>query len=175
MTFAGNHWKVADTAASATQRLPRFMGQAFMEWRQSGRKGRAGGRGCHGEQPDPGSEESASPVNAANVSAETCGRCHASARIAKLYDLPADRVPSYADSYHGLALKGGKLTAANCASVPRRAQHLSPVTALDGEQRHLGKTCGPVPQGGGGGALLPLARARADQRRPQSSVVKWIR
>ena len=36
--------------------------------------------------------------------------------MAQLYDLPADRVPSYADSYHGLALKGGKLTAANCAS-----------------------------------------------------------
>jgi hypothetical protein len=45
----------------------------------------------------------ASALNAANVSAQPCGRFHADARLRRLYELPADRVPSYADSYHGLA------------------------------------------------------------------------
>jgi len=73
---------------------------------------------CHGEHLilDP-KEIAASPVNAANVSAETCGRLpRERADRQACMILPADRVPSYADSYHGLALKGGKLTAANCAS-----------------------------------------------------------
>ena len=56
------------------------------------------------------------PLNAANISEETCGRCHNDPRLALRNNLPMNRVPSYADSYHGLAVKSGKLTAANCAS-----------------------------------------------------------
>ena len=57
-----------------------------------------------------------SPLNAENVSSQTCGRCHGDPRLAVRYDLPVDRLTSYADSYHGLALTEGKVTAANCAS-----------------------------------------------------------
>jgi cytochrome b subunit of formate dehydrogenase len=103
---------------------------------------------CHGEHLILEPKNPSSPVNVANVSSETCGRCHGSARMARLYDLPADRVPSYADSYHGLALKGGKLTAANCASchgvhnIFKSADARSTVNAAN-----LPKTCGQCHQG----------------------------
>jgi hypothetical protein len=55
-------------------------------------------------------------VNASRVSMATCGRCHSDERLALRYNLPADKVPSYADSYHGLASRGGSQSVANCAS-----------------------------------------------------------
>ena len=57
-------------------------------------------------------------------------------------------MPSYADSYHGLAIKGGKLTAANCASchgvhnIFRSTDPRSTVNAAN-----LGKTCGQCHKG----------------------------
>jgi cytochrome b subunit of formate dehydrogenase len=90
----------------------------------------------------------ASPVSVANVSVETCGRCHGDARLALRHDLPADRVPSYADSYHGLAFREGSLRAANCASchgvhnIFRSNDPRSTVNAAN-----LRKTCGKCHQG----------------------------
>jgi hypothetical protein len=45
-----------------------------------------------------------------------CGRCHNDKRLALRYNLPTDRIPSYANSYHGLAARGGSQSVANCAS-----------------------------------------------------------
>jgi len=50
------------------------------------------------------------------VAAEVCGRCHGSARMNAKFDLPANRVSTFQDSYHGMAAKMGSTTAANCAS-----------------------------------------------------------
>ena len=57
-----------------------------------------------------------STVNPARLSLLTCGRCHADARLAARYNLPADKVPTFADSFHGLAARGGSQTVANCSS-----------------------------------------------------------
>jgi len=131
---------------------------------------------CHGEHLILEPNNPSSPVNAANVSAETCGRCHGSARMARLYDLPADRVPSYADSYHGLALKGGKLTAANCASchgvhnIFKSADARSTVSAAN-----LPKTCGQCHQGADRAdySIGPIHVQTGTG--PNHPVVKWIR
>jgi formate dehydrogenase gamma subunit len=71
---------------------------------------------CHGEHLILGPKEAGSLVNPARISTVTCGRCHSDERLAVRYNLPNDRVPSYADSYHGLAQRGGSQTVANCAS-----------------------------------------------------------
>jgi len=87
--------------------------------------GQAAGRGvagapvctnCHGEHAILAPSEPKSLVNPARVSSMTCGRCHADERLAERYNLPLDKVPDYADSYHGLAARGGAQTVANCAS-----------------------------------------------------------
>ena len=55
-------------------------------------------------------------MSPARVSIVTCGRCHGNTTLAAPYNLRADRVPTFADSYHGLAAREGSQTVANCAS-----------------------------------------------------------
>jgi hypothetical protein len=50
------------------------------------------------------------------ISADVCSRCHASERLNTKYNLPADRVRTFFDSYHGLASSYGSTLAATCAS-----------------------------------------------------------
>lgn len=71
---------------------------------------------CHGEHAILGHEDPSSPVFAANIAPETCGRCHGSIRLSRKYGMEREVVQSFADSFHGLALRAGQLTAANCAS-----------------------------------------------------------
>jgi len=172
-----NHWKVSETCAECHQEIAKVYTESVHGVAvKAGVKDAPACVDCHGEHLILDPKNPASPVYAANVSAETCGRCHSSTRMAQLYDLPADRVPSYADSYHGLALKGGKLTAANCASchgvhnIFKSADARSTVSAAS-----LPKTCGQC-------------HAGADQARytigpihvqtgagPNHPIVKWIR
>ena len=47
---------------------------------------------------------------------DVCSRCHASLNLDSRYNLPADRVSTYVESYHGLAAQYGSTVVANCAS-----------------------------------------------------------
>lgn len=71
---------------------------------------------CHGEHEVRGPEDPASPVHPLRVSAETCERCHGSELISERYGIAEARVKTFEDSYHGLAVRGGQVSAANCAS-----------------------------------------------------------
>ena len=74
---------------------------------------------------------------------ETCAQCHAARRIITQYQLPPDVFSTYVQSFHGLALKGGNSTVANCASchgvhdILPSSDPLSSVNPAD-----LPKTCG---------------------------------
>jgi len=144
-----NHWRVPETCGTCHNEIARTYQQSVHgEAVRIGVKDAPVCVDCHGEHLILEPKNPHSPVNAAHVSAETCGRCHSSTRIAKLYDLPADRVPSYAESYHGLALKGGKLTAANCASchgVHNIFKSADPRSTVN--TANLARTCGQCHQG----------------------------
>lgn len=71
---------------------------------------------CHGEHEVRAPEDPASPVHPLRVSSQTCERCHGSELISKRYGIAEARVKTFEDSYHGLAVKGGQVSAANCAS-----------------------------------------------------------
>ena len=144
-----NHWKVPETCAQCHKEIARQFNESV-----HGQAVKTGVRDapvctdCHGEHLIMDPTNRSSPLNAANISAETCGRCHGDPRLALRYDLPADRLPSYAGSYHGLAVEGGKLTAANCASchgvhdiLPSSDPRSTVNTA------NLPKTCGQCHQG----------------------------
>jgi len=146
-----NHWRVSETCGTCHKEIVQTYQQSVHgEAVRIGVKDAPVCVDCHGEHLILEPDNPNSPVNVANISAETCGRCHSSTRMALLYNLPADRVPSYADSYHGLALKGGKLTAANCASchgvhnIFKSNDARSTVNAAN-----LAKTCGQCHQGAG--------------------------
>jgi DnaJ-class molecular chaperone len=71
---------------------------------------------CHGEHAVRRHDDPASPVHPLRVSSQTCERCHGSELLSSKYGLALSRTETFEQSYHGLAIKGGSLAAANCAS-----------------------------------------------------------
>jgi cytochrome b subunit of formate dehydrogenase len=130
---------------------------------------------CHGEHLILAPKEPASLVNASRVSMATCGRCHSDERLALRYNLPTDRVPSFADSYHGLAMRGGSQSVANCASchgvhnIFRSKDARSTVNVAN-----LPKTCGTCHAGAGGHFVIGPVHVQISNG-PAHPVVKWIR
>jgi cytochrome b subunit of formate dehydrogenase len=128
---------------------------------------------CHGEHRILGPGEPTSPVFAANIAGETCGRCHANARLTEKYGLPGGNVAAFQDSFHGLALRGGKLTVANCSSchgvhdIRPSSDPRSHVNAAN-----LADTCGKCHPGAG--TTLPLGPVHAAAT-SVTSAPAWIR
>jgi hypothetical protein len=71
--------------------------------------------GCHGEHVIAAPADPGSKVAPRNIP-KTCGTCHAAEGIVSKYGLAAKRGETYAESFHGIAMKFGNLEAANCAS-----------------------------------------------------------
>ncbi|MGB7844448.1 MAG: cytochrome c3 family protein [Candidatus Acidiferrum sp.] len=172
-----NHWKVPGTCGECHKEIARQFNESV-----HGQAVKAGVRDapvcidCHGEHLIMDPTNPASPLNAEHISAQTCGRCHGDPRLALRYDLPPDRVPSYAGSYHGLALEGGKVTAANCASCHGVHDILpsnDPRSTVN--PANLAKTCGQCHKGANEAryAIGPIhVQTNAGPNHP---VVQWIR
>jgi cytochrome b subunit of formate dehydrogenase len=71
---------------------------------------------CHGEHNILAPSNPKSPVAAANVAAKVCNPCHSSVKLTEKYGIAANRSQTFADSYHGLAIRAGDAEVANCAS-----------------------------------------------------------
>lgn len=71
---------------------------------------------CHGEHNILDHLDPNAPVAFQNVSLQICSPCHESVRLSERYGLAANRYSTFKDSYHGLALRGGSATVANCGS-----------------------------------------------------------
>lgn len=105
---------------------------------------------CHGEHIILAPLEPQSLVNPSRVSSVTCGRCHADERLTGRYNLPADKVPAFQDSYHGLAMRSGSQVVANCASchgVHNILPSSDPRSTVS--TSNLAKTCGACHVGAG--------------------------
>jgi formate dehydrogenase gamma subunit len=104
---------------------------------------------CHGEHSIRGAQDPGSRVSVAAVS-RTCASCHEAEGITEKYGIPGGRVESYADSFHGLAVRGGSKVAANCASCHGvhdiRPSH-DPKSAISKD--NLPATCGKCHPGAG--------------------------
>ena len=105
---------------------------------------------CHGEHRILSPAEPGSTVFPTNISLQTCGHCHSDVRLNRKYGLPEDRVPAYADTYHGLATRLGVQTVANCASC----HGVHDIQPSSDERSHvhptrLAKTCGQCHPGAG--------------------------
>jgi Ni,Fe-hydrogenase I cytochrome b subunit len=129
---------------------------------------------CHGEHRILARNEPSSPVFAANVAGETCGRCHGSTRLSEKYGLPLDKVPAFEDSFHGLALRTGQITAANCASC-HGVHDIRPSSDPRSHvyKANLPKTCGQCHPGAG--TRFALGPVHVSASRASSPAVYWIR
>lgn len=103
---------------------------------------------CHGEHQILKHGDPNSPVSVRNVSEMVCGTCHGSVKLSERYGLATDRLQTFADSYHGLATRGGSTIAVNCGSchgahaIRPSSDPLSPVN-----HANLARTCGQCHKG----------------------------
>ena len=102
---------------------------------------------CHGDHQILAPSNRQSTVYSTNV-AGSCSRCHSSVRLTERYGIPPNRVGSYMDSYHGLAVREGSITAANCASCHGAHEILpssDPRSSIN--KANLAGTCGKCHNG----------------------------
>ena len=105
---------------------------------------------------------------------ETCGQCHGDVRLTERFKLPRDSVISYQDSFHGLALREGRETVANCASC--HGFHLvlpssNPRSTIN--PANLPKTCGKCHPGAGTRFAIGPIHFVAGRGEPRP--VYWVR
>ena len=103
---------------------------------------------CHGIHSIKSPANPSSPVAEKNVSRDTCAPCHEGVRLSQEFGVPGNRVTSYFDSYHGLAVEGGSVIAANCSSchgVHDILPSSDPRSSIN--PAHLEATCGKCHKG----------------------------
>src|SRR5512134_3230880 len=128
---------------------------------------------CHGEHRIRGPREPGSPVAVAGVTA-TCAHCHEAIGIRETYGLPAGRLSSYQDSYHGLAARGGSPAVANCASCHEYHRILSsndPRSAV--APANLPATCGKCHEGAG--ERFAAGMVHEAMTSPSRPLLHWVR
>jgi cytochrome b subunit of formate dehydrogenase len=112
-----NHWNVPATCGACHSEIAKtYLASVHGQAVAAGSTDAPVCTDCHGEHNIFSPNEPESLVNPGRVSFVTCGRCHGNEAINARYDLPADRMPTYADSFHGLEAQAGSQTVANCAS-----------------------------------------------------------
>jgi hypothetical protein len=129
---------------------------------------------CHGEHRILAVSAKGSPVSATNIPIRVCGPCHSDLRLGEKYDLPADQVPSYEESFHGLASRAGVQRVANCASchgVHDILPSSDPHSSIHAD--NLANTCGKCHAGAGTRFAIGAVHVLAEQT--PNIVAHWIR
>lgn len=128
---------------------------------------------CHGEHAILRTADERSPVSLLKLSQNTCSRCHDSIVINDKYGIESNRVQSYNDSYHGLAVQHDSDRAANCGSC--HGNHLilhssNPKSTVS--QARLVETCGQCHPGIGSNVLT--APIHTDITLRSDAIQAWV-
>ena len=134
----------------------------------------AGCTDCHGEHDIKPHTDPASPVHKTNLAQQVCAECHASVRLTRRYGLASDTFKTFADSYHGLAVRGGAVSVVNCASC--HGSHViksqdDPTSSV--HKANLMQTCGECHPGAGERFAVGAVHA-SDEQREDSPILYWI-
>jgi formate dehydrogenase gamma subunit len=171
-----NHWNVVETCGACHTEIKKTYtesvhGQAVL----AGVRDAPVCTDCHGEHLILAPNEPQSFVNPARVSTVTCGRCHSDERLEMRYNLPTDRVPTFEDSYHGLAMRSGSQTVANCASC-HGVHNIFPTSDPRStvNTANLAETCGKCHAGAGKRFAIGPVHVRTASI-TEHPVVRWIR
>ena len=127
---------------------------------------------CHGEHGILKAQDPNSPVAAANVSQKVCTPCHSSLRLSEKYGIESDRFQTFEQSFHGLAVKGGQVDVANCASCHGSHDILpSSDPASRVSKQNLVATCGKCHPGAG--ARFAQGKIHVDVSSKDDAPVLW--
>lgn len=119
---------------------------------------------CHGEHTIQAINDPKSSVYRGAVT-KTCSGCHESERLVAKFGLPAGRLKSFMDTYHGLASKRGDMRVANCASCHGWHDvlpHTDTRSAI--HPNNLSNTCGRCHEGAQAKLLSGRIHASAKDR-----------
>lgn len=103
---------------------------------------------CHGEHHILGPDDPEAPIASVNLAQQVCGDCHGSVKLAERYGWTQDRLTTFEESFHGLALRGGAVEVVNCASCHghhevRAAEDAASMVHAD----NIAQTCGRCHEG----------------------------
>lgn len=129
---------------------------------------------CHGEHRILAVSSLDSPVSATNIPTQVCGPCHSDLSLNEKYGLPGGEVPSYGESFHGLAARGGSQRVANCASC-HGVHDILPSSDPDSliHPDNLAQTCGQCHAGAG--SRFTIAPVHVLAEKTPNVVAYWIR
>jgi cytochrome b subunit of formate dehydrogenase len=128
---------------------------------------------CHGEHNILKTDDPQAPVSFRNVSKEICAPCHSSVKLSDKYGIATDRYKSFADSYHGLAIRGGSVEVANCASchgVHNIKPSSDPTSMI--HKDNLVKTCGTCHPGAN--ENFTVGRIHVTMTKEEDPILYWI-
>ena len=97
---------------------------------------------CHGEHKVAPVRDAQAPTSKKNIP-DTCSGCHARPEIMKKYGVPADRIQTFIESFHGIAIGLGDKAEASCTDchgVHNIKPAIDPISSV--HSSNLAKTCG---------------------------------
>lgn len=129
---------------------------------------------CHGEHNILKASDPKSPIAPRNVAEQVCGTCHSSLMLSEKYGINSDRFQTFADSFHGLAIRGGAVNVANCASC-HTAHDIKPSSDPTSSisKKNIPKTCGQCHPGANERFAVGKVHVTMDQA--QQPVLWWIK
>ena len=139
---------------------------------QQGKRDSAVCTDCHGEHTIRAHENPESSTYVTRVP-ETCSRCHASVAVVGKYGIKTEQVATYGRSYHGVAIKFGGKTVANCASCHgvhdiRPSNDPKSAVYID----NIPKTCGKCHTGAN--ANYAKGKIHVDPTKKEAGLIYWV-
>jgi cytochrome b subunit of formate dehydrogenase len=128
---------------------------------------------CHGEHKILSHLDPSSPVAFQNVSTQVCSPCHSSVKLSEKYGISTDRFKTFRDSYHGLALAGGSVEVANCASchgVHNIKPSSDPTSTIS--KANLVNTCGSCHPGAN--ENFTVGKIHVTMEKEDEPILYWI-
>jgi hypothetical protein len=129
---------------------------------------------CHGEHTIASPRDKNAPTFATHI-ADTCSACHARPEIMKKYGIPEDKISTFIESLHGIAVGLGYKAAANCTSchgVHDIRPASDPLSFVN--PARLAQTCGQPKCHPGMPAKIALAKIHVDVGLRKSGVLFWV-
>lgn len=129
---------------------------------------------CHGEHDILAPGIAGSKVNTLNIP-DTCSSCHARPSLMKKYGIEPDKIPTFINSFHGIALQLNDKAAATCASC--HGHHLV-LPASDPKSTvysaNLQKTCGQLNCHPNMPQRIASAKIHVDYSSPKAGAIYWV-
>jgi hypothetical protein len=129
---------------------------------------------CHGEHKVAPASEDRAPTSKKNIP-DTCSACHARPEIMKKYGVPQDRITTFIESFHGIAIGFGDKAEANCTSC-HGVHDIRPANDPKSKVNpaNLAHTCGQTNCHPGMPARIAAAKIHRDVRKKASGAPYYV-